>query len=127
MTWFLFPFLRRVTKNIFDCSAERSKYELRVRSYRNDKKQLDAELDKAVQRLKDNASRDELMAYDNQISVNQVGIILYFSLFMHNLLYDFIMFLTDENPNFCDFFFVFIISAEYNLNLILRRFNFLGF
>uniref|UniRef100_A0A915PMT7 t-SNARE coiled-coil homology domain-containing protein n=1 Tax=Setaria digitata TaxID=48799 RepID=A0A915PMT7_9BILA len=47
-------------------SAERSKYELRVRSYRNDKKHLDTELDKAVQRLKDNADRDELMAYDNQ-------------------------------------------------------------
>lgn len=59
------------------CSAERSKYELRVRSYRNDKKQLDAELDKAVQRLKDNASRDELMAYDNQISLNQVGLVFY--------------------------------------------------
>uniref|UniRef100_A0A0R3RZL4 t-SNARE coiled-coil homology domain-containing protein n=1 Tax=Elaeophora elaphi TaxID=1147741 RepID=A0A0R3RZL4_9BILA len=52
-------------------SAERSKYELRVRSYRNDKKQLDAELNKAVQRLKDNTDRDELMTYDNQISVNQ--------------------------------------------------------
>ncbi|VDK88004.1 unnamed protein product [Litomosoides sigmodontis] len=52
-------------------SAERLKYELRVRSYQNDKKQLDAELDKAVQRLKDNADRDELMAYDNQICVDQ--------------------------------------------------------
>ncbi|VBB30782.1 unnamed protein product [Acanthocheilonema viteae] len=58
---------------VVDHSAERSKYELRVRSYRNDKKQLDAELDKAVQRLKDNADRDELMTYDNQISVNQIG------------------------------------------------------
>uniref|UniRef100_A0A8R1TW86 t-SNARE coiled-coil homology domain-containing protein n=1 Tax=Onchocerca volvulus TaxID=6282 RepID=A0A8R1TW86_ONCVO len=53
------------------CSAERSKYDLRVRSYRNDKKQLDAELDKAIQRLKDNADRDELMTFDNQISINQ--------------------------------------------------------
>ncbi|KAK6109715.1 Snare region anchored in the vesicle membrane C-terminus family protein [Brugia pahangi] len=58
-------------RELMPSSAERSKYELRVRSYRNDKKQLDAELDKAVQRLKDNADRDELLAYDNQISLNQ--------------------------------------------------------
>lgn len=58
-------------RELMPSSAERSKYELRVRSYRNDKKQLDAELEKAVQRLKDNADRDELLAYDNQISLNQ--------------------------------------------------------
>ncbi|VDM12770.1 unnamed protein product [Wuchereria bancrofti] len=58
-------------RELMPSSAERSKYELRVRSYRNDKKQLDAELDKAIQRLKDNADRDELLAYDNQISLNQ--------------------------------------------------------
>ncbi|KHN71496.1 Vesicle transport through interaction with t-SNAREs -like protein 1A [Toxocara canis] len=53
-------------------SSERGKYELRVRSYRNDKKQLDSELDKAVERLKENADRDELMAFDNEISLDQV-------------------------------------------------------
>uniref|UniRef100_F1L828 Vesicle transport through interaction with t-SNAREs homolog 1A n=1 Tax=Ascaris suum TaxID=6253 RepID=F1L828_ASCSU len=52
-------------------SSERSKYDLRVRSYRNDKKQLDSELDKAIQRLKENADRDELMAFDNEISLDQ--------------------------------------------------------
>ncbi|VDM50895.1 unnamed protein product [Toxocara canis] len=52
-------------------SSERGKYELRVRSYRNDKKQLDSELDKAVERLKENADRDELMAFDNEISLDQ--------------------------------------------------------
>ncbi|VDM96171.1 unnamed protein product [Thelazia callipaeda] len=52
-------------------SAERSKYELRVRSYQSDKKQLDAELDKTIQRLKENADRDELLTYDNEISLNQ--------------------------------------------------------
>lgn len=65
-------FLENHLNILLICSAERSKYELRVRSYRNDKKQLDSELDKAIQRLKDNADRDELMTYDNQISVNQV-------------------------------------------------------
>uniref|UniRef100_A0A914ZH42 Vesicle transport through interaction with t-SNAREs homolog 1A n=1 Tax=Parascaris univalens TaxID=6257 RepID=A0A914ZH42_PARUN len=52
-------------------SSERSKYDLRVRSYRNDKKQLDGELDKAIQRLKENAGREELMAFDNEISLDQ--------------------------------------------------------
>ncbi|VDN35114.1 unnamed protein product [Gongylonema pulchrum] len=56
---------------MWEIDAERSKYELRTRSYRNDKKQLERELDKAVHRLKDNADRDELMAYDNEISLNQ--------------------------------------------------------
>lgn len=56
----------------YACSSERSKYDLRVRSYRNDKKQLDSELDKAIQRLKENADRDELMAFDNEISLDQV-------------------------------------------------------
>uniref|UniRef100_A0A914RVV6 Vesicle transport v-SNARE N-terminal domain-containing protein n=1 Tax=Parascaris equorum TaxID=6256 RepID=A0A914RVV6_PAREQ len=54
-------------------SSERSKYDLRVRSYRNDKKQLDGELDKAIQRLKENAGREELMAFDNEISLDQIG------------------------------------------------------
>lgn len=52
-------------------STDRSKYDLRVRSYRNDKKQLDSELQKAIQRLKEGADRTELMSFDNEISLNQ--------------------------------------------------------
>ncbi|MFH4975464.1 hypothetical protein AB6A40_002173 [Gnathostoma spinigerum] len=52
-------------------SAERSKYDLRVRSYRSDKKQLDSELQKAIQRLRESSERSELMAFDNEISVDQ--------------------------------------------------------
>jgi hypothetical protein len=47
---------------------------LRVRSYRNDKKQLDAELHKALQRLREGSERIELMSYDDpSVSIDQVG------------------------------------------------------
>ncbi|GMT24039.1 hypothetical protein PFISCL1PPCAC_15336, partial [Pristionchus fissidentatus] len=52
-------------------SADRNKYELRVRSYRSDKKQLDDELAKAVNRLREAADRDELLALDESISMDQ--------------------------------------------------------
>lgn len=58
---------------MFIFSVERSKYDLRVKSYRNDKKQLDAELNKAVQRLRNTVDRDELLAYDSEITLNQVS------------------------------------------------------
>ncbi|KAK6738720.1 hypothetical protein RB195_020682 [Necator americanus] len=52
-------------------SAERSKYELRVRSYRNDKRLLDGELEKAVKRLRESADREELLAYDEAVEMDQ--------------------------------------------------------
>ncbi|WKX95661.1 hypothetical protein Q1695_012263 [Nippostrongylus brasiliensis] len=52
-------------------SAERTKYELRVKSYRNDKRLLDSELEKAVQRLREAADRDELLAYDEAVEMDQ--------------------------------------------------------
>ncbi|KAH7725569.1 Protein MRPS-7 [Aphelenchoides avenae] len=50
---------------------DRSKYDLRVRSYRSDKKQLDNELTKAINRLKEGSSRDELLGFDEGISLDQ--------------------------------------------------------
>jgi vesicle transport through interaction with t-SNAREs protein 1 len=46
-------------------SADRSKYELRVKSYGNDKKALDAELEKAIARLRANSERSELLGDEN--------------------------------------------------------------
>ncbi|KAI1732966.1 vesicle transport through interaction with t-SNAREs like protein 1A [Ditylenchus destructor] len=51
--------------------ADRSKYDLRVKSYRNDKKQLDAELQKAITRLKNDSNRDELLNFDEGIGLDQ--------------------------------------------------------
>uniref|UniRef100_A0A183GLQ2 t-SNARE coiled-coil homology domain-containing protein n=1 Tax=Heligmosomoides polygyrus TaxID=6339 RepID=A0A183GLQ2_HELPZ len=51
--------------------AERTKYELRVKSYRNDKRLLDGELEKAIKRLRDTADRDELLAYDEAVEMDQ--------------------------------------------------------
>ncbi|CAK5030885.1 unnamed protein product [Meloidogyne enterolobii] len=48
---------------------DRSKYDLRVKSYKSDKKQLEAELRKAVDRIRNVADRDELLAF-NDASVN---------------------------------------------------------
>lgn len=54
-------------------SPDRAKYDLRVKSYRSDKRQLDAELRKAVERIKQGANRDELFVYgDGGISIDQV-------------------------------------------------------
>ncbi|KAI1726497.1 vesicle transport through interaction with t-SNAREs like protein 1A [Ditylenchus destructor] len=50
---------------------DRSKYDLRVKSYRNDKKQLDAELQKAITRLKNDSNRDELLNFDEGIGLDQ--------------------------------------------------------
>uniref|UniRef100_A0A914WHU4 Vesicle transport through interaction with t-SNAREs homolog 1A n=1 Tax=Plectus sambesii TaxID=2011161 RepID=A0A914WHU4_9BILA len=45
--------------------ADRNKYELRVKSYRSDKQQLNSELKKAIQRLKSGAAdRSELFGYE---------------------------------------------------------------
>ncbi|RCN34648.1 vesicle transport v-SNARE protein [Ancylostoma caninum] len=52
-------------------SAERNKYELRVRSYRNDKRLLDGELEKAIKRLRESADREELLAYDEAVEMDQ--------------------------------------------------------
>uniref|UniRef100_A0A8R1DEU1 t-SNARE coiled-coil homology domain-containing protein n=1 Tax=Caenorhabditis japonica TaxID=281687 RepID=A0A8R1DEU1_CAEJA len=49
-------------------TTERAKYELRVRSYQNDKKQLDTELEKAIKRVREEADRDELLAFDDQLN-----------------------------------------------------------
>lgn len=46
-------------------SADRSKYELRVKSYRSDKQHLNNELKKALQRLKTGGDRSELFAYED--------------------------------------------------------------
>ncbi|PAV63895.1 hypothetical protein WR25_03271 isoform A [Diploscapter pachys] len=51
--------------------SERQKYELRVRSYRSDKRQLDSELEKAVRRLREVADREELLAFDEAVHMNQ--------------------------------------------------------
>lgn len=53
-------------------SPDRSKYELRVRSYRNDKKQLEAELKRTIQRIKEGSDREDLLGFDNEISLDQV-------------------------------------------------------
>uniref|UniRef100_A0A0K0D1A3 t-SNARE coiled-coil homology domain-containing protein n=1 Tax=Angiostrongylus cantonensis TaxID=6313 RepID=A0A0K0D1A3_ANGCA len=52
-------------------SSERTKYELRVRSYHNDKRLLDNELEKAIKRLRETADRDELLAYDEAVEMDQ--------------------------------------------------------
>uniref|UniRef100_A0A914Z2X0 t-SNARE coiled-coil homology domain-containing protein n=1 Tax=Panagrolaimus superbus TaxID=310955 RepID=A0A914Z2X0_9BILA len=53
-------------------SADRSKYELRVKSYGNDKKALDAELDKAVARLRANSERSELLGDEDTLQEDQL-------------------------------------------------------
>ncbi|CAI4224549.1 unnamed protein product [Auanema sp. JU1783] len=52
-------------------SSERSKYENRARSYYSDKRQLDFELEKAVQRLREVADRNELLAFDEAVQMDQ--------------------------------------------------------
>ncbi|KAJ1371897.1 hypothetical protein KIN20_033932 [Parelaphostrongylus tenuis] len=52
-------------------SSERNKYELRVRSYQSDKRLLDNELEKAIKRLRETADRDELLAYDEAVEMDQ--------------------------------------------------------
>lgn len=53
-------------------SPDRTKYDLRVKSYRNDKKQLESELQKAINRLKSDSDRNELLNFDEGISFDQV-------------------------------------------------------
>ncbi|VDK78228.1 unnamed protein product, partial [Anisakis simplex] len=70
--------IQQVQRLLVDVESLLEQMELSVReidasSYRNDKKQLDSELDKAIGRLKENADRDELMAFDNEISLDQHG------------------------------------------------------
>ncbi|GMS95840.1 hypothetical protein PENTCL1PPCAC_18015, partial [Pristionchus entomophagus] len=52
-------------------SADRSKYELRVKSYRGDTKQMKEALNSVVNRLKESADRDELLALDESMSMDQ--------------------------------------------------------
>ncbi|KAL3102297.1 hypothetical protein niasHS_003706 [Heterodera schachtii] len=60
-------------REIPSSSSERAKYETRVKSYRNDKRQLDAELRKAIERAKSNAERDELFQCgDGSVSGDQM-------------------------------------------------------
>uniref|UniRef100_A0A0N5B0U6 t-SNARE coiled-coil homology domain-containing protein n=1 Tax=Syphacia muris TaxID=451379 RepID=A0A0N5B0U6_9BILA len=58
-------------RDIDSTSPDRSKYELRVKSYRNDKKQLEVELKRAIQRIKEGTDREELLNIDNGISIDQ--------------------------------------------------------
>ncbi|CAD6194482.1 unnamed protein product [Caenorhabditis auriculariae] len=60
-----------VVRELPSGSTERSKYELRVRSYLNDKKQLDGELEKAIKRVREEADRDELLAFDDAIDAHR--------------------------------------------------------
>uniref|UniRef100_A0A1I8B2K6 t-SNARE coiled-coil homology domain-containing protein n=1 Tax=Meloidogyne hapla TaxID=6305 RepID=A0A1I8B2K6_MELHA len=70
MTALLNDFEQRYSINT--CSPDRSKYDLRVKSYKSDKKQLEAELRKAVDRIRNVADRDELLAFnDASINVDQ--------------------------------------------------------
>ncbi|VDD96901.1 unnamed protein product [Enterobius vermicularis] len=59
-------------RGIDSTSPDRSKYELRVRSYRNDKKQLEAELKRTIQRIKEGSDREDLLGFDNEISLDQL-------------------------------------------------------
>ncbi|CAB16506.2 t-SNARE coiled-coil homology domain-containing protein [Caenorhabditis elegans] len=56
-----------VVRELESNTTERTKYELRVRSYQSDKKQLDTELEKAIKRVREEADRDELLAFDDQL------------------------------------------------------------
>uniref|UniRef100_A0A0N4ZIS9 V-SNARE domain-containing protein n=1 Tax=Parastrongyloides trichosuri TaxID=131310 RepID=A0A0N4ZIS9_PARTI len=58
-----------LTTRDFDLnSPERNKYDLRVRSYRSDKKQLDIEFQKVLKRLNNKDNFEELLGNDNQAS-----------------------------------------------------------
>ena len=63
-----------LVENVFFIfSPDRSKYDLHVKSYKSDKKQLELELRKAVDRIRNVADRDELLAFnDASINVDQV-------------------------------------------------------
>ncbi|TMS39048.1 hypothetical protein L596_005638 [Steinernema carpocapsae] len=52
-------------------SQERSKYDTRVKSYHSDKKQLDIELQRVVERLHTGDDRNELFSLDDSISIDQ--------------------------------------------------------
>lgn len=69
--YFLLKICFRYYVYVVFSSADRTKYELRVRSYRSDKRQLDSELEKAVRRLREGADRNELLAYDEAVSMDQ--------------------------------------------------------
>jgi len=56
-------------REIDSSSPDRSKYDLRVKSFRSDKRQLDEELKKAVDRLKSISDRMEL--FDESANVDQ--------------------------------------------------------
>ncbi|CAJ0932729.1 unnamed protein product, partial [Mesorhabditis belari] len=53
-------------------SGERSKFEMRVRSYKQDKRQLDGELDKAIQRAREEADRGELFSEEADAQEDQL-------------------------------------------------------
>ncbi|CAB3406716.1 unnamed protein product [Caenorhabditis bovis] len=59
--------MQLVVRELEANTTERTKYELRVRSYQGDKKQLDGELEKAIKRVREEADRDELLAFDDQL------------------------------------------------------------
>uniref|UniRef100_A0A158PA87 V-SNARE domain-containing protein n=1 Tax=Angiostrongylus cantonensis TaxID=6313 RepID=A0A158PA87_ANGCA len=52
-------------------SSERTKYELRARSYHNDKRLLVNELEKAIKRLRETADSDELLAHGEAVEMDQ--------------------------------------------------------
>ncbi|KAF7640442.1 t-SNARE coiled-coil homology domain-containing protein [Meloidogyne graminicola] len=59
-------------REIEPSNPDRQKYDLRVKSYKSDKKQLEVELRKAVDRVRNIADRDELMTFnDAAINIDQ--------------------------------------------------------
>lgn len=58
-------------REINSSSPDRSKYDLRVKSFRKDKRQLDGELRKAIDRLKADSDRAELFSFDDAITTDQ--------------------------------------------------------
>lgn len=59
-------------REIESSNPDRGKYDLRVKSYQSDKRQLDVELRKAIERIKQGADRDDLFAYaEGGISLDQ--------------------------------------------------------
>ncbi|CAI5447018.1 unnamed protein product [Caenorhabditis angaria] len=59
--------MQLVVRELEANTTDRAKYELRVRSYQSDKKQLDSELEKSIKRVREEADRDELLAFDDQM------------------------------------------------------------
>uniref|UniRef100_A0A1I7YFK3 V-SNARE domain-containing protein n=1 Tax=Steinernema glaseri TaxID=37863 RepID=A0A1I7YFK3_9BILA len=54
-------------------SQERTKYDTRVKSYRNDKRQLEIELQRVMERLRSHDDRSDLLSLDESINIDQVN------------------------------------------------------